>query len=214
MIKAIFCDFGGVLTTSPFVAFNRYEAEHEILQDTIRKINATNPDQNAWARFERSEINLDAFDQEFAAEAKQLGYTIPGRDVIALLSGELIPEMVEALHHWGKYFKTACLTNNVQAEDGPAVHFSIKQTKKINQVMAQFDFVIESSKIGLRKPDPKFYKIACQKVEVEPVEVVFLDDLGINLRPARAMGMKTIKVLHPRQALEELQSFLNFPPRV
>ncbi len=212
MIKAIFWDFGGVLTTSPFIAFNHYEAQHGIPLDTIRMINASNPDQNAWARFERNEINLDAFDRDFATEAQMFGYTIPGRDVFALLYGELIPEMVKALQYWRKYFKTACLTNNMRTGNGNAMPCSMRQTEKFNQVMTNFDFVIESSKIGFRKPDPKFYQIACQQVEVAPHEVVFLDDLGINLKPARAMGMKTIKVLNPRQALLELQSILDAPP--
>lgn len=213
MIKAVFWDFGGVLTTSPFLAFNRFEEEQGIPKDTIRKINSTNPDTNAWAQFERSQITLAEFDQAFAKEAQSLGYSIAGRVLIEMLSGDLIPEMVAVLRRCGTHFKTACLTNNVNMGEGPAMQTSAERAEKINQVMAMFDVVIESSKVGIRKPNPQFYKTACQQSEVVPSEVVYLDDLGINLKPARAMGMQTIKVLHHNQAIDELQSYLDIPLR-
>lgn len=208
MIKAVFWDFGGVLTTSPFLAFSRFEEAQGIPKGTLRKINATNPDTNAWARFESNQITLDEFDQAFAEEAKNWGYDLSGKTVIALLSGDLVPEMVEVLRRCGTHYKTACLTNNVQAGKGAGMQSSAQQAAQVQQVMEMFDFVMESSKIGIRKPNPQFYKIACEEVGVAPNEVVYLDDLGINLKPARAMGMKTIKVHHPSQAMDELQSYL------
>lgn len=211
MIKAVFWDFGGVLTTSPFLAFNRFEEAQGIPKGTLRKINATNPDTNAWARFESNQITLDEFDQAFAEEAKNWGYALSGKTVIALLSGDLVPEMVAVLRHCGTCYKTACLTNNVQAGKGAGMQSSAQRAAQVQQVMEMFDFVMESSKIGIRKPNPQFYKIACEEVGVAPNEVVYLDDLGINLKPARAMGMKTIKVRHPHQAIEELQSYLEIP---
>ncbi len=211
MIKAVFWDFGGVLTTSPFEAFNRFEQAHQIPQNTIRRINTANPDNNAWAKFESSQITLDEFDEAFANEAEQLGYRIRGRTMIELLSGDLVPEMVAVLERCGEHFKTACLTNNVKAGAGAAMQISTERATTVSQVMALFDFVIESSKVGIRKPDPRFYQIACEQLEVAPAEVVYLDDLGINLKPARKMGMSTIKVLNPQQAIAALQSYLDIP---
>ena len=96
-IKAVLWDFGGVLTTSPFEAFNRFEAQNGFPKDTIRTINSTNPDTNAWAQLESAAILVDEFDTTFADEARALGYEIRGRDVLALLSGDIRPKMVKAL---------------------------------------------------------------------------------------------------------------------
>ena len=79
--------------------------------------------------------------------------------------------------------------------------------------MSLFDVVLESSKIGVRKPEPRIYELACEALEVEPADCVFLDDLGINLKPARAMGMTTIKVVEPGDALAELEQVVGFPLR-
>ena len=208
MVSAVFWDFGGVLTTSPFEAFNRYEKERGLPRDFIRSINARNPDDNAWARFERSEISADEFDHQFASEAAAAGHEVPGRDVIALLAGDLRPAMVSALRRCGEHFATACLTNNVRAGEGPGMQLEKSRAAEIEQVMAMFDLVIESSRIGVRKPDPRFYELGCEKMQVSPDEVVYLDDLGVNLKPARAMGMRTIKVVDPAAALAELQDAL------
>ncbi|MCU0260414.1 MAG: HAD-IA family hydrolase, partial [Ilumatobacteraceae bacterium] len=197
-IRAVFWDFGGVILSSPFEAFNRYEADRGLPADTIRRINATNPDTNAWARLERNELDAATFDAAFAVEAAALGFDIPGADVLALLAGEIRAEMVTALDRVIEAgFVTACLTNNVaggapRADTGP--------------VMARFHHVVESSKVGVRKPEVAFYEIACTTAGVAPHEVVFLDDLGINLKPAAAMGMTTIKVVDPADALDQLSS--------
>ncbi|MBF0276209.1 MAG: HAD-IA family hydrolase [SAR324 cluster bacterium] len=211
MVKAIFWDFGGVLTTSPFDAFNRYERAHQIPENTIRKINSKNPENNAWARFENSQISLDEFDAAFADESSQEGFSIRGRTVIELLSGKLVPEMVDVLRRCKMHYKNACLTNNVKAGAGAAMQSSESRAAEVRRVMELFDVVIESSKIGIRKPDPKFYQIACEKLSLDPKDVIYLDDLGINLKPAKKMGMITIKVLNPRQAIAALQTHLPIP---
>ena len=211
MIKAVLWDFGGVLTTSPFEAFNRFELEQKIPQNTIRKINSANPDKNAWARFESNQITLDEFDKAFTEESRQAGFKIRGRSVIELLAGALVPEMVAVLRCCAEHFKNACLTNNVRAGKGAAMQKSTKRSDEISQVLALFDFVIESSKVGIRKPDPRIYQLACQQLGVNPQEVVYLDDLGVNLKPAKQIGMTTIKVLNPQQAIEELQFHLQIP---
>ena len=115
MIKAVFWDFGGVITSSPFEAFNKYEKDHNLPSDFLRKVNSTNPDDNAWAKLERSEVSLDEFDLLFEKESKTLGYSIKGREVIALLQGQVRPEMVKALQTIKGNLIQACLTNNIQS---------------------------------------------------------------------------------------------------
>ncbi len=127
--QAVLWDFGGVITTSPFEAFNRYEAEHGLPLDFIRRINATNPDINAWAQFESSRIGIEEFDRLFLAESRAAGHPIPGRDVIALLSGDVRPRMVEVLRRCKQDFKIACLTNNVRAGHGPGMSSLTKSSR-------------------------------------------------------------------------------------
>jgi putative hydrolase of the HAD superfamily len=211
MVRAVIWDFGGVLTTSPFEAFNRYEAQRGLPLDLIRTINATNPDTNAWALFERNEVSLDEFDRLFDMEAHQRGYHLPGKDVVALLSGDLRPRMVEALRRISGTLVTGCITNNVRHGSGAGMASSEDRAAEVQKVMAMFKVVIESSKVGVRKPSPEIYRMACEALEIEPHEAVYLDDLGINLKPARALGMQTIKVIDPDTALQELQDIVGFP---
>ena len=204
MIEAVIWDFGGVFTTSPFEAFARYEREKGIPVGVIRKINSTNHENNAWAMFERSEIDLDGFDKAFAAEAAALGHYIPGRDVLPLLAGDFRPEMIEALRRIKARFKTGCITNNMPADASSAVTAS--RSIYSREIMQLFDALIESSKVGIRKPDPRIYLMMCEKLGVKPDACVYLDDLGGNLKPARAMGMTTIKVDSGPQAIAELEA--------
>src|SRR3954464_14632177 len=203
MIEAVIFDFGGVLTTSPFEAFARFEAGRGLPADIIRRTNAANHHDNAWAQFERAEIGLEAFDRLFAAESLMLGAEVRGRDVLPLLSGELRPEMVEALRRVKAKLKTGCITNNLPND---AIASASGRTLYVAEVMALFDHVIESAKIGLRKPDPRIYAMMGTTLGVDPKKCVYLDDLGVNLKPARAMGMTTIKVLSAAQALDELET--------
>jgi putative hydrolase of the HAD superfamily len=203
MIRAVLWDFGGVILTSPFEAFNVYEERKGLPADFIRSVNATNPDENAWALLERTEIDGDEFDRRFAAESEALGHRIPGADVLELLSGEVRPEMVDLLDAViAAGYKTACLTNNMAGGDARA---------DVGDVMERFDEVVESSVVGVRKPEVEFYEIACTRLGVAPDECVFLDDLGINLKPAAAMGMTTIKVITPGQAIADLENALGMP---
>jgi putative hydrolase of the HAD superfamily len=193
-------DFGGVILSSPFEAFNQYEMANDLPADFIRGVNATDAHTNAWAQLERSEISAAEFDVLFGHESRTLGHHVPGGDVLALLSGAVRPEMVEALDTViAAGYKTACLTNNIGAE-----HASGERHETITSIMCRFDAVVESSKVGVRKPEPRFYEIACDALAVEPGECVFLDDLGVNLKPAAKMGMRTIKVVDPAEAIAEL----------
>ncbi len=203
MIEAVIWDFGGVLTTSPFEAFARFEAERGLPVDIIRRINAVNHLENAWAKFERAEIDLEAFDTLFAMESMALGAEVRGRDILPLLYGDLRPEMVEALRRVKAKFKTGCITNNLPANstDSP-----VGRSLYVAEVIVLFDRVIESARIGLRKPDPRIYRMMTEALGVDPKHCVYLDDFGVNLKPAREMGMTTIKVQSSGQAIAELEA--------
>jgi putative hydrolase of the HAD superfamily len=203
MFEAVIWDFGGVLTTSPFEAFARFETERGLPADIIRRTNAANHLENAWARFERAEVDIETFDRLFAAESRALGAEVRGKDVLPLLAGDLRPEMVEALRHIKLSFKTGCITNNLPAN---AIGSAGGRTLYIAEVMALFDHIIESAKIGLRKPDRKVYRMMVDALGVDPKRCIYLDDLGINLKPAREMGMTTIKVSDAKQAIAELEA--------
>lgn len=202
-LRAVLWDFGGVFTTSPFDAFARFEAANGLPAGFIRHVNTVNPHGNAWARLERAEIGLDAFDATFAEESAALGHRVPGREVVKLLFGEVRPEMVEALRRCRQSLRVACITNNF-GDVGPGI-VSPEREAAWREVSALFEFVIESSKAGVRKPEPAIYLLACERLKISPQEAVFVDDLGINLKPARALGMQTVKMEHPAQALDELE---------
>jgi putative hydrolase of the HAD superfamily len=205
-------DFGGVITSSPFEAFNRLEAERGLPQDFIRSVNAINRDDNAWAKFERAEVDADGFDALFAAEAEAMGHKLDGTSVIACLAGDVRPAMVAALDQLkAQGFGLGCITNNVKAGKGAAMARSEDKALHIESIMARFDHVIESSKAGVRKPDPRIYLMMCDLLGVEPAVCVYLDDLGINCKPAAALGMYAIKVTSGDQALKELGDILNLP---
>lgn len=203
-IAAALFDFGGVILSSPFEAFARYEEERGLPAGFIRSVNSYEHHTNAWARLERNEITMDEFATAFEEESVALGHRVPGWDVLELLAGDLRPEMVEVVRRCAERLKTGLLTNNVvsMGVDSPVAH-----------VVEMFDVVIESSVVGVRKPEPEFYEIACERLGIEPSEAVFLDDLGINLKPAREMGMTTIKVGDPALAIDELEAVVGFPLR-
>ena len=206
MIRAVMFDFGGVISSSPFEAFAHLEAERGLPHDFIRTVNATSPDTNAWAKLERGEVDVEAFGSLWAAEARALGHELNGRLVLQRLAGEIRPQMVAAVRACGEHHKTACLTNNfTRAEAVLSV--------EVAAVYALFDAVLESRVLGVRKPDPRFYELACEALGVEPDECVFLDDLGVNLKPARTLGMHTIKVTDPDRAISELRDVLGLSLR-
>jgi putative hydrolase of the HAD superfamily len=210
---AVLWDFGGVILTSPFEAFNRYEAEIGLPKDFIRSLNARNGDTNAWAKMERSEVSLEGFVALFEEEARQLGHKVDGWRILQSLSGDIRPQMVEALRRCSRAFRVACITNNMKHGEGPGMARSADKAKAVAEIMTLFEHVVESSKLGLRKPDPRIYRHACDLLGVQPEDCVYLDDLGINLKPARALGMRTIKVGDPDLAIEELQAMVGIPLR-
>ncbi len=203
--KAVLWDFGGVITSSPFDAFNAYERERGLPENLIRRINATDPDANAWAKFERNEIGGAEFDELFATEAAKVGFDVRGADVIALLSGTVRPRMVAALDACKTAgFRLGCITNNAQVGHGAGMSTNESRAAQMADAMSRFEHVIESSKSGIRKPDPRIYLMMCAALDVAPDACVYLDDLGINCKPAAALGMTAIKVNGEHQALDDL----------
>ena len=181
MFKAVLWDFGGVITSSPFEAFNRYEAENGLPEDFLRSINATDPETNAWAQLESSQVSVDEFDELFAREAETRGHRVMGKEVLDLLSGDVRPEMVSALGIIKQSHRIGCITNNVNTGQGPGMAKTSDKASQVAEIMAMFDVVIESSKVGIRKPDPKIYQMTCEQMSIAPEETIYLDDLGINL---------------------------------
>jgi putative hydrolase of the HAD superfamily len=211
--RAILWDFGGVILSSPFEAFNRYETEAGLPKDFIRGLNARNGDTNAWAKMERSEVSLEGFVTLFEEEARQNGHQVDGWRILQSLSGDIRPQMVEALRRCKQAFRVACITNNMKQGEGPGMARSADKAKAVAEIMTLFEHVVESSKLGMRKPDPRIYQHACDLLGVQPADCVYLDDLGINLKPARALGMRTIKVGDPDTAIDELQAMVGIPLR-
>lgn len=208
-IDAVLFDFGGVILTSPFDAFNDYERRNGLPENLIRSINATNPDTNAWAHYERGDVDVDGFVVAFEGEARAVGHEVDGRQILELIKGSVRPEMVTALERVkAAGFATACLTNNFRGGSDDADVAGGSGRADVDAVMALFDEVVESSRVGVRKPEPRFYEVALELLGVSADRCVFLDDLGVNLKPARAMGMTTIKVIGPDQALSELEAVL------
>ncbi len=201
-IKAVLFDYGGVVLSSPFEAFSRYETAEGLPDGFIRALNATNPDTNAWARLERNDVDFEQFCALFEAEAANAGHPIDARQVIQRLSSDHRPAMVEAVRRCKERLKTALLTNNFSTTG---------LGRNSHDVLRLFDVIVESSKVGVRKPDPRFYEMACDQLGITPDEAVFLDDLGVNLKPARAMGMTTIKVDDPDAAIAALETVVGFP---
>ena len=210
MINAVLWDFGGVVTTSPFDAFAAYERDNGLPDGLIRQINSTNPNDNAWAKLERSDVDRAGFAPLFEAEADALGFRLDGSAVLGLLHGRVRPEMAEAVRRCAERLMCCCLTNNFA---GGGLMADQGRAEEVDAVQAHFHHIIESSKVGLRKPDPRVYELACNTMGVTPAEVVFLDDLGINLKPAAALGMTTIKVVDPAVALDALERAVGFSVR-
>jgi putative hydrolase of the HAD superfamily len=215
VIEAVIWDFGGVFTTSPFEAFNRFETQRGLPKDFVRTVNSTNPDSNAWALFERGEIDSRGFDRKYLEESTALGHAVRGADVLPLLSGEVRPRMVAALLMCKQRFKVGCITNNMAQGHGPSMAVRPEGASRASAIMQHFDAIIESSKTGLRKPDPRIYLMMCERLGVRANACVYLDDLGINCKPAAQLGMIAIKVVHEDQALADLERATGLPlPKV
>ena len=208
-VSAVVFDLGGVLTESPMTAFAAYEAEAGLPEGLIVALNSTDPHTNAWARFERNELDVVGFSAAFEAEAAAAGHRVDAARVLEALRGELRPSMVAAVRRLRDAgLPLGMVSNNVAPMD---------RSGPVGEVLELFDVVVESSVEGVRKPEPEIYRRALARLSdavgrvVEASHCAYLDDLGINLKPARALGMHTIKVVDPEPALAELSRLVGFP---
>ena len=208
VVSAVVFDLGGVLTESPMTAFAAYEAEAGLPDGLIRQLNSTDPDRNAWARFERNELDVAGFSAAFEAEALAVGHRLDASRVLAALHGDLRPMMVAAVRRLRDAgLPLGLLSNNVAP---------MERTGELGELLDLFDAVVESSVEGVRKPEPEIYRRALTRLSeavgrpIEATDCAYLDDLGINLKPARELGFATIKVVEPAAALAELSELVGF----
>lgn len=203
--EAVIFDLGGVVTNSPLHAIARYERDAGILPGFINRVVVDSGPGGAWSRLERGELPLESFYAEFEADCLNAGGAISARDMMATIAagGGPRPQMLAAIREIRERgLRVAALTNNWASEES--------RERPVSDLRALFDVFIESSVVGLRKPDPRIYLHVCAELEIEPAAAVFLDDIGRNLKAARQLGMTTIKVDDPDLALQELGSALGF----
>lgn len=212
--RAVIFDIGGVIFPAPFEAWAEYERHAGLEVGFIRRVIAGAGETGAWARLERSDVTVDEFVTLFEAECLAAGGKVSGAEVLARMGRRVAgprAEMVDAIRAVRAHgLRTAALTNN-WARDRFAGDEAGEERRSFMDSL--FDLVVESSVIGLRKPDPRIYLYTCEKLGIEPPQAVFLDDLGMNLKPARALGMMTIKVADAGEAIAELESALGLPLR-
>ena len=208
MIRAVIFDLGGVVFPSPFEAFDAYDHGNGLSKGTMRGLIRRSSEEGAWAALERGELTMDEFVTALEAEADGAGFRLDARKLMALIGSGLgpRPEMTRAIERIRAHgLRTGALTNNWSDERRRAPHALHE--------LDLFDAVVESAVEGLRKPDPRIYALTLMRLDVLASEAVFLDDLGINLKPAREMGITTIKVVDPDDALRELETVLGFEVR-
>ncbi len=202
-VRAVIFDLGGVVIDSPLHAIARYERELGIPEGVVNRVVVETGPQGAWSRLERGEVSMGDFHRDFEAELRAVGHAISAATMMARIAecGPR-PSMLEAIRRIrGRGLRAGALTNNWANDRGEPTH----------DLATLFDAFIESSKVGLRKPDPRIYRLACDALGVAPTEAVFLDDIGRNLKAARELGLRTIKVDAPAPALAELSNHLGFP---
>ena len=202
---AVIFDLGGVVFPSPFEAFDAYDTDAGLPAGTVRALIKTSSETGAWAALERGELTMADFHAALEAEATTAGFVLDGARLMAMVASGFgaRPAMARAIGRIREAgLRTAALTNNWPRSDDGA--------PTITGNGLGFDVIIESAVVGLRKPDPRIYELVLTQLEVEAGNTVFLDDLGINLKPAREMGMTTIKVTDPHDALAALSATLGF----
>ncbi len=209
--RAVVFDLGGVVLGSPLHAIRRYEEQLGLARDAINRVAAETAPRGAWSRLERGELSMEAFYPAFEADCREAGHTIDARTMFEWMGAESQPRpamlaAIRAIRDQG--LRVAALTNNwASAEDAGNDAAPDDGTRALRE---HFDVFIESCVEGMRKPDPRIYQLACSRLEVDPTQAVFLDDIGANLKPARALGLRTIKVDEPGAALAELSEALGF----
>jgi putative hydrolase of the HAD superfamily len=205
-MKAVIFDLGGVVFDSPFEHFDAYERVAGLPTGSVRSVIARSSQDGAWAALERGELTIPSFCAALEAEATAAGHTIDAGEIMAMIGRGIgaRPEMIEAIERIREHgLRTAALTNNWPSAAGNGTPLGLRS-------LTVFDVVVESAVEGMRKPDPRIYHLTCERLGVAAVDAVFLDDIGANLKPARAMGITTIKVDDTAQALRDLEVVLGF----
>lgn len=198
--RAVIFDLGGVILDSPLHAIARFERERDIESGSVNAVVVRSGHGGAWARLERGELAMEEFFDAFEADCAGAGVRLSARALMERIgeSSAPRPQMLEAVRRIrAGGLRTAALTNNWIAEENGT-----------ESLKPHFDVFVESSVLGMRKPDPRIYRHTCEAVGVAPAQAVFLDDIGRNLKSARSLGMTTIKVDEPRAALRELAEIL------
>jgi putative hydrolase of the HAD superfamily len=221
--RAVVFDLGGVVLGSPIQAMAAYERDHGLVEGGINRLIAAHGHEGAWAAFERGEHTFASFTAAFEAECAGAGIAMSVPAMFAYIRADGAgprPEMVAALARLrAAGIRTAALTNNFTTERATDAETAVGADPAdagpdlMTELPAHFDVFVESRTTGLRKPDPRIYELVCEQLGVTPPETVLLDDLGLNLKPAKAMGMHTIKVVDPGDALDELGSVLGLDLR-
>ena len=206
-IKTIIFDFGGVITNSPIEGFKLLEEKHGYDKGIITNINMNNPDNNAWAKSERGEIDINTFLEEFEKEALSIGQKINAKEILQQLYGSLRKNMINKIKllSTSKKYKLICLTNVLKGVD---IFTPKERVEAVKDVMSYFDIIYESYKLNMRKPEARIYQYILKELNIEPQETVFLDDLGMNLKSARQLGINTIKVIDSNDAIYQLDEIL------
>ena len=205
-VDGVLFDLGGVVMDSPLHAIARYERDHGLSANAVNRVVATAGETGAWARLERGELTVATFCAPFEADCRAQGVTIDSARLMAYVAeaGVPRPQMLEAIRRIRERgLRVGALTNNWKRDES-------EDDVLRDQLRARFDVFIESRVVGLHKPDPRIYTLACEALGVAPARTAFLDDIGRNLKPARALGMATIKVDDPDEALRELAALLGF----
>jgi putative hydrolase of the HAD superfamily len=207
--EGVLFDLGGVVLGSPLHAIARYERDCGIPAGFINRVVMTTAPGGAWHRLERGELLVEAFVPEFEADCLAAGQTVAVGPMMAAIQVESQPRpsmlaAIRALKERG--LRVGALTNN-WASDETAADRAERMGLELRE---HFHAFVESAVVGLRKPDPRIYQLACRELGVTPERTVFLDDIGANLKAARALGMHTIKVVAPEQALTELAEAVGF----
>ena len=206
-LAGVLFDMGGVVMDSPLHAIARYEVARGLPPNAINRVVAATGEMGAWARLERGELTAATFCAPFETECRAHGVEVSAPEVMAAIAeaGVPRPAMLEAIRRIrGRGLRVGALTNNWRRE-GP------EDDVIPHRLRAHFDVFIESRVVGLRKPDPRIYTLACRELGVPLARTAFLDDIGRNLKAARELGMTTIRVDDPGQALRELSRLLGFP---
>ena len=193
-IKAVLFDLGGVIFESPLHTISSFETEQGLLAGTVGRIVTGAGGEGAWARHERGEISVETFERGLREEARRFGVDLDVNGMMRRIEADVAirPRMLAAVGRLREEgIGVAAITNNWKGLDAPSV-------------TDHFDVVVESWLVGVRKPEPEIYRITLARLGVAPREAVMLDDIGVNLKTALNMGMTTIKVTDPIDALEEL----------